>query len=258
MTDKNKEQETLDPSTVRIWLATVVLVGLIIGGAVFLGSKKSTKSSVPTQQIAAPVAIAPPPASVKKEEAKTEKKTQAATVTAAQQNVPPPVVEKQEPPVPAFSELKPANAAGKMVLTSPVLPAGGMLPYDHTCRRKNTSPPLVWSGVPSGTKSFVVAMDMVENDKAVPKSYWTLYGIASDSKGLPAAVQQSVTQGRNDLDSIGYVGPCGRKTKQLFIIRLFALDTKIELPSGLPRKDVIRAMQGHILDTAELKFLQAM
>jgi Raf kinase inhibitor-like YbhB/YbcL family protein len=250
MANKKTEQESLDPSTVKIWLATVALVGLIVGGAVFLSAKKNTHIEPATQQIAAPVAIAPSPAPVKKEEKITKKTTP--------QNVPSPVAEKIEPPVPAFSDLKISGTAGKMVLTSPVIPKDGMLPFDHTCRRKNTSPPLAWSNAPSGTKSFVVAMDMVENDKAAPKSYWTLYGIDNNAKGLPAAVKEKITQGQNDLGSVGYVGPCGRNAKQLFIIRLFALDKNIDLPAGLPRKDVIGAMQGHILDTAELKFLQAM
>jgi len=44
-------------------------------------------------------------------------------------------------------------------LTSPAFEEGGMIPSKYTCDGANVSPPLKWTSVPEGTKSFAIICD---------------------------------------------------------------------------------------------------
>jgi Raf kinase inhibitor-like YbhB/YbcL family protein len=61
-------------------------------------------------------------------------------------------------------------------------------------------------------------------------------------------------EGRNDFGTSGYRGPCpppGHR-RHHYVFRLFALDTQLELPAGAAKPDLERAMERHVLTTAEL------
>jgi hypothetical protein len=60
-------------------------------------------------------------------------------------------------------------------------------------------------------------------------------------------------QGTNDFSRTGYSGPCPPPGKpHRYFIRLYALDTILNLRPGARRKELDPAMQGHILAQAEL------
>ena len=55
-------------------------------------------------------------------------------------------------------------------------------------------------------------------------------------------------QGLNDYNRIGYDGPCppsGQTHRYLF--KVFALDTRLALGATARKKDLVNAMQGHLL-----------
>ena len=52
-----------------------------------------------------------------------------------------------------------------------------------------------------------------------------------------------------------YVGPCDPKGKQKYRIRIFALDTVLDNEVGVSKNDLIRSMNGHIIDMAEINFI---
>ena len=60
-------------------------------------------------------------------------------------------------------------------------------------------------------------------------------------------------QGRNGFDNVGYGGPCppGNSTHR-YVFDLYALDTRLNLPAGATKKDVVKAMEGHVLASGEL------
>ena len=61
------------------------------------------------------------------------------------------------------------------------------------------------------------------------------------------------SQGKNDFDQIGYDGPAPPPGKpHHYIFRLYALDTKLNLPAEATREQLEKAMQGHIVGQAEL------
>jgi Raf kinase inhibitor-like YbhB/YbcL family protein len=131
------------------------------------------------------------------------------------------------------------------------------IPKKYTCDGDDLSPPLSWEGRPEGTVSYVLIVD----DPDAPAgtfTHWVLYNIPGDLNSLPEGVPQGKEvkygyQGRNDFGAYGYGGPCPPRGKpHRYFFKLYALDTKLDLPPGAKRGDVERAMKGHVIGEAQL------
>ena len=60
-----------------------------------------------------------------------------------------------------------------MTITSTAFAHQGSIPAAYTCDGRNVSPPLVWSGVPAGTKGLVLIVDDPDApDPKAPKMTW--------------------------------------------------------------------------------------
>lgn len=148
-----------------------------------------------------------------------------------------------------------------MILTSPAFVHGDMIPQRYTCDGSDISPPLAWSGLPTGTKSLVLIVDDPDApDPAAPKMtwvHWLLYNLPPASSALPENVPAKslppgTLLGMNDWQRTDYGGPCPPVGRHRYFHKLYALDTV--LPDlGRPAKALLeKAMQGHILGHAEL------
>lgn len=135
------------------------------------------------------------------------------------------------------------------------------IPAVYTCDGKDTAPPLHWSGAPQGTKSFVLIVDDPDApDPAAPKRvyvHWVLYDLPASATrlaegvtgvGLPSGTREGV----NDWDRTGYGGPCPPIGRHRYFFKLSALDTTLGDLGRAKKADVERAMQGHVLEAAEL------
>lgn len=145
-------------------------------------------------------------------------------------------------------------------LTSSAFENGKRIPKDYTGEGKDISPALQWSGIPEGTEEIVLICDDPDAPSPEPWVHWVIYGIPPTAGGLPEAVPKKETledgskQGKNSWGRIGYGGPMpppGHGTHRYFF-RLYALDTQINLPSGATKKEVLKALEGHILAEGEL------
>jgi hypothetical protein len=66
-------------------------------------------------------------------------------------------------------------------------------------------------------------------------------------------VEWGGAQGRNDFGDAGYGGPCPpRGETHRYHFRLYALDEALDLSPGLTRDQFFSAIEGHILDRADL------
>ena len=63
---------------------------------------------------------------------------------------------------------------------------------------------------------------------------------------------ENARQGTNDWGQVEYGGPKPPSGEHRYFFHLYALDTKLNLPRGSTRLQVEQAMQGHVLDRAEL------
>lgn len=131
------------------------------------------------------------------------------------------------------------------------------IPAKYTCDSLNISPPLEWSKGPAGTKTFALICD----DPDAPKGtwvHWVMYNIPADLLQLPEKTPRSETlpdgtkQGRTDFGSIGYGGPCPPSGTHRYYFKIYALDYAIDYKLVITKKDLLRLMEGHILDEAQL------
>jgi Raf kinase inhibitor-like YbhB/YbcL family protein len=79
-------------------------------------------------------------------------------------------------------------------------------------------------------------------------------GASALDENLPktASLSNGTKQGTTDFRRIGYGGPCPPSGTHRYFFKLYALDTALNLPASTTKKDLEKAMQGHILGQAEL------
>jgi hypothetical protein len=145
-----------------------------------------------------------------------------------------------------------------MQLTSPAFDFGKEIPTRFTCQGKNISPEFSWRGAPPETKSFALIIHDPDAPRADGFTHWVLYNIPARTQHIPENIpRQEIVpevgvQGTNDSGEIGYIGPCPPSGTHHYHVRLFALDTELNLPPGATHKQVSAAMNGHVLEQAEL------
>jgi len=148
-----------------------------------------------------------------------------------------------------------------LTIESPAFSPMGEIPGVHTCDGRDTAPALRWSGAPAGTRSFVLIVDDPDApDPAAPKRtyvHWVLYDIPADASGLPQAASSATLpagtrEGVNDWNRTGYGGPCPPIGRHRYFFKLSALDTTLGDLGRATKADVERAMQGHVVASAQL------
>jgi Raf kinase inhibitor-like YbhB/YbcL family protein len=146
---------------------------------------------------------------------------------------------------------------GTMELTSSAFDEGGMIPSKYTCDGVDVSPPLSWGSLPDGTKSFALICD----DPDAPVGtwvHWVYYDIPAKTKDLPENISPDEhpapggVQGVNDFRRIGYGGPCPPGGTHRYYFKLYALDTQLSLSPGATKKQVLKAMENHIIGHVQL------
>ncbi len=144
-------------------------------------------------------------------------------------------------------------------LKTPAFKNGGKIPFVFTCDGKDISPMLIIKGVPKGTKSLVLIMD----DPDAPMGtwvHWVIYNIPPTlgklKRNFPKkpSLPNGIKQGRNSWGKIGYGGPCPPKItgSHRYFFKLYAIDKKLNLPPGATKKEVLKAIEGHIISQATL------
>ena len=148
-----------------------------------------------------------------------------------------------------------------LTITSPAFAAGGSIPAKYTCEGDDVSPPLAWSGVPSGAKSLALIVDDPDApDPAKPKMvyvHWVLYNLSPTSGGLPEAVPSSALpngtrEGTNDWNRTGYGGPCPPIGRHRYVFKLFALNAVLPDLGNPTKKELLKAMEGHVIERVEM------
>ena len=132
------------------------------------------------------------------------------------------------------------------------------IPPRYTCQRQDVSPDISWDDVPEKAVSLTLVMD----DPDAPGrtfSHWIIYNIPPENNGLQEAIPiipelpDGNRQGLNDFRRLGYSEPCPPPgMPHHYNFNLYALDKKIELPTGTTRNKVLDAIKDHIIAQAKL------
>lgn len=250
--------KVFDPENTRrtiIIVFGIAVLALVAVVFVLKGTFHQPKTATPMAppQIAVAPQPAPAPAPAVPANRDMLQDTVAAPVPVKQPETPPPAAAM---PFAGKGGLQIGKIAGTLKVSAPDVPTE-RLPLTHTCYRAGSSPALVWTGAPSGTKSFVVLFEKDET-QADNVLHWALYDIPATAQGLPAAIPAGpaltggMMQAQSDIGQPGYIGPCEPKGRFMYQFRVFALDSKTDLAPGVDKNALYNAMNGHILDMAIL------
>jgi Raf kinase inhibitor-like YbhB/YbcL family protein len=123
--------------------------------------------------------------------------------------------------------------AAAFELTSSAYAEGGDIPTKYECETAsggtNVSPPLAWTGAPTGTQSYAIVMrDLDFNNGFL---HWVMWDIPAATVSLPEDVDQvfepAVPAGAKQApfngNQIGYFGPCSPNSVNTYEITVYAL-----------------------------------
>lgn len=88
--------------------------------------------------------------------------------------------------------------------------------------------------------------------------HWVLYNIPPNTKGLedsiaPSHLPAGTKEALNDWKKTGYGGPAPPIGTHRYFFKLYALDKILDdLGPAATKATLVKAMQGHILDQAEM------
>ena len=161
-----------------------------------------------------------------------------------------------------------AWAADVLTLSSSALQDNGILATKNACSDKqrtpncvgeNISPPLAWSNVPDGTKSFALLLFDPEGRAPAGVSHMVLYGIPADVKGFAegelSQPSEKFVGGKNLMGTGTYFGPGTPPNTDwhhyTFTLVATDLDPKALQP-GMTREELAAALKDHVKGSAGL------
>jgi Raf kinase inhibitor-like YbhB/YbcL family protein len=134
-------------------------------------------------------------------------------------------------------------------ITSTAFGHNQMIPREYTCQGEDVNPSLEIRGIPPAAKGLALIMD----DPDAPMGtwdHWLVYNIPL----LEKIERNSIpgTQVKNSFGKFNYGGPCPPSGTHRYFFKLYALDTAPTLPPTVSKKTLEKAMEGHVLERAEL------
>jgi Raf kinase inhibitor-like YbhB/YbcL family protein len=148
-------------------------------------------------------------------------------------------------------------AAAALTLTSAAFSNDSNIPAKFTCDAgmQNPSPALSWKDAPAATKSFVLILHDPDAPMAGGFTHWVLFDIPASTTSLPENFQPGSVgvSGTSGFRRQGYGGPCPPSGVHHYHFMLSALDVEsLGLAAGASKADVEKAMQGHVIGSADL------
>lgn len=143
-------------------------------------------------------------------------------------------------------------------LSSPAFENGEQIPERFVREGRNISPPLTWTDVPEGTRSFLIIME----DPDAPRGtfrHWGLYDISGKCAGLPEGADGAEVprfgHGVNDFGNARYDGPQPPPGhgRHHYHFRLAALDLpRLSSGESASISALLEHAHDHVIATAEL------
>ena len=129
---------------------------------------------------------------------------------------------------------------------------GGEIPSKFTCDGAGINPKLIIKNVSKETKSLALIVD----DPDAPSGtwdHWVVWNISPETTEISEnSTPAGAVVGKNSWPQNEYGAPCPPNGSHRYYFKLFALDTVLNLSENSGSQELTNAMQGHILDKAEL------
>jgi Raf kinase inhibitor-like YbhB/YbcL family protein len=139
-----------------------------------------------------------------------------------------------------------------MEITSTAFGPNQPIPQKYSCDGDGVNPPLEFKNIPDGIKSLALIVD----DPDAPMgtwTHWTLWNMNFTTTSIGEnSVPPEVVQGKTSSGQNNYGAPCPPSGQHRYFFKLFALDTMLSIPTHSTVDELQKAMEGHIVDQAEL------
>lgn len=144
----------------------------------------------------------------------------------------------------------------RMKLESSAFKHNEPIPLKYTCDGANINPPLSFSNIPDTAVSLALVMD----DHDIPKTvrpdgvwdHWVVWNVQPHVAGFQENSAPPGILGNNSSGSAGYQAPCPPNGEHRYRFTLYALHSSIDLPFGSTKPELLKAMEGKILEKATL------
>lgn len=133
----------------------------------------------------------------------------------------------------------------KMLVKSPAFENNKLIPAKYTCDGADVNPLLTIEGVPDETKGLALIVD----DPDAPMGtfdHWIVWNIPPDTREIGENTIPG-TEGISSYRKHAYGGPCPPYGTHRYFFKVYALDVELDLKTNSTKKDVEKAMKGHIL-----------
>lgn len=157
-----------------------------------------------------------------------------------------------------------AELEDTIVVSSSAFENHGSVPLQYSAYGDNVSPQLAWTNLPEGTVQLALVMDDPIAPTPQPFVHWVAYNVPA-AASLPEALSKDaqvsgvadlagMINGLNGLRQAGYFGPRPPVDGKLhaYHFRVYALDAELNLPEGLDKDTLLKAIEGHVLGTGML------
>ena len=136
---------------------------------------------------------------------------------------------------------------------------GGLMPIRYTARGEDLSPDFELSGIAENAKSIAITCDDASHPLFPNYNHWVIWNIpvlAVIPEGIPRGATvdslggaiQGIAYGRNR-----YKGPKPPlKARHSYVFTVYVLDCNIDLGPNRRKRDLLKQMEGHILQQAIL------
>jgi Raf kinase inhibitor-like YbhB/YbcL family protein len=141
------------------------------------------------------------------------------------------------------------EGGSSMKISSPEFTNNGFIPKKFTCQGEDINPTLIIEDIPKEAKSLALIVD----DPDAPMGTW-IHWVVFDIPIVSRIEENSIPgkQGINDFGKKDYGGPCPPSGIHRYFFKIYVLDKILNLSEGISKRELEKAMQGCILDKAEL------
>lgn len=151
-----------------------------------------------------------------------------------------------------ISDIFTSENFNKMNITSNAFANNALIPAKYTCDGENINPALNISAVPENAKSLVLIVD----DPDAPVGlwvHWLIWNIDVKTQVIAEnSVPKNAIEGTTSFGKTGYGGPCPPDKIHRYFFKVYALDTILDLPESATKTELEKAMQNHIIDSAQI------
>lgn len=153
----------------------------------------------------------------------------------------------------------------KFYITSDTFLDNGWMPIKCTGRGEDISPQISLHNIAQTAVSIAIIMDDLDIPVMGSYTHWVIFNIPpTDNIGENIPYGEIVPTLGNAIQGIGYgkhryrgpkIPPFIRK-RHRYVFQVYVLDTMLDLESSANKRDVLKHMKGHVLQSAKITGIQ--